>query len=122
MLFHADGPESDVSIVGAANAEIRIPEGTFTAFAGRDVQMSESAVLARSVKMTAGRDVRIGGPDGAKARVEASDSIQMHAGQSIRISDSSQLRRLAQLDKARPRAGPSTWPAASRATEGVGSP
>ena len=62
-----------------------------------DVNMSNSAVEAATINISAGRDVKLGSATGP-AKIAASGSIQIKAQRGVKIANSSQLRRLSQLD------------------------
>lgn len=96
--FYADGPASDVNIGGIPSALISLPTGNFEAFAGRDLHVSGASVEAKTVKMAAGRDLQLGGTTAGAAKIAASGSISLRAKQGVKITNSSQLRRLSQLD------------------------
>jgi len=118
VLFQADSGSSDVVLTGGAESQIRIPEGSFTARAGRDVQVTgprvEAAAVAltagrdvavagstvqgTTVAMTAGRDVHLGSTSAGAAVVRASQSINVQAEQSIKVTNSTQLRQLTEAD------------------------
>jgi DNA/RNA endonuclease YhcR with UshA esterase domain len=118
VLFQADSSSSDVVLTGGAESQIRIPEGTFTARAGRDVQVTGPRIEASAVSlaagrdvavagstmqgatvaMTAGRDVHLGSAGAGAAVVRASQSINVQAQQSIKVTSSSQLRQLTEAD------------------------
>lgn len=96
--FYASGPDSDISVSGPNPSLISFPGGTFEATAGRDVLIAGSTLEARSLKLSAGRDLRLGNASEGSAQLAASQSIRLQAQQNITISNSSQLRRLSQLD------------------------
>jgi hypothetical protein len=118
LLFQADSDASDVTLNGGTGAEVRVPEGTFTARAGRDVQVTNtqieaatvslhagrdvaiagSTVQGQSVVVNAGRDVQLGSATSGAAVVRASQAITVNAQQAIKITSSSQLRRLTEAD------------------------
>ena len=92
VAFYADGPVSDVNILGLPSAQISLPEGTFEAIAGRDIKISAATVEAKSVKLSAGRDLELGA-----AKLAASGPISLRAKQGVKISNSSELRSLSKL-------------------------
>ncbi|MBC8002956.1 MAG: FecR domain-containing protein, partial [Opitutaceae bacterium] len=92
VTFYANGPSSDVNILGVPSALISLPEGTFEVVAGRDVRISAAAVEAPTIKMSAGRDLQLGA-----AKLAASGSIVLRAKQGVKISNSSELRSLSKL-------------------------
>ncbi len=94
----ADGPASDVNITGSPLALISLPGGTFEAGAGRDVNVSGATIESSTIKLSSRRDIRLGGPTSGPARLAASGSIRLQAQQGVKIANSSQLHRLAQLD------------------------
>jgi hypothetical protein len=97
--FYADGIASDAHLGGTLSPSlIRLPAGSFEASAGRDVMVSASTIEAKTIKLAAGRDIRLGSPAGGSAQLGGSGEIRLQAQQNIIISNSSQLRRLAQLD------------------------
>lgn len=94
VSFYADGPTSDVNIGGYEPSLISVPTGNFEAVAGRDVNVSGAAMEAKNIKMSSGGDIRVNGG----SKLAASDSITLQAKKGVRISNSSELRRLSQLD------------------------
>ncbi len=71
--FHADGLVSDVNVSGAE-------------------------ITAATIKVSAGRDVNLGAPETGTTKLAASGSIHIKAKRGVKISNSSQLRSLSQLD------------------------
>ena len=104
VAFYAYGPASDVNVVGpnlygeGHASMISFPQGVFDAYAGRNFHTSGALIEARDVRIFAERDVEIGGTAGGGSTVKASQSMRIQAQQSVRITNSSQLRRLAALD------------------------
>ncbi|MES2440140.1 MAG: FecR family protein [Verrucomicrobiota bacterium] len=96
--FHADGASSDVNLSGLQPGLISMPNGTFEATAGRDINLFAGTVEATKIKLSAGRDLRLGDTTAGAAKLAASGSISLRAAQGITISNSSELRRLSQLD------------------------
>lgn len=94
VTFFADGPTSDVNIGGSAASLISLPTGNFEASAGRDIRVAGAAVEAKNIKLSSGGDIRVKGG----SRLAASDSISLQAKKGVKISNSSELRRLSQLD------------------------
>lgn len=68
--------------------------GFFADGLSSDVNMSASGVEASTVKVSAGRDVKLE----KASKLAASGSIQIKARRGVKISNSSQLLRLSQLD------------------------
>lgn len=97
--FYADGLSSDVKINGVPTATIRLPDGNFTAVAGRDVKVSGASIDAKTIGLSAGRDVELGGANGG-AKLTASQSISVRAQQSVKVANSSELRSLSQMGNA----------------------
>jgi hypothetical protein len=62
-----------------------------------DVNFSNANVDAATINVSAGRDIKLGSATGA-ANLAASGSVSIKAQRGVRISNSSQLRRLSQLD------------------------
>ena len=91
--FFADGPNSDVNIRGVETALIDLPKGDFEASAGRNVNVTGAMVNAGTIKMSAKGDLNL-----SSARLAASKSIKLQAKNGVKISNSSQLRRLSQID------------------------
>lgn len=94
--FYADSPTSDVNIIGIDLARINLPQGEFEAVAGRDIRITAAEVTAKTVKLSAGRDIEVGG-NNRNATITASQSIKLRAKQGVRIVNSSELRSLSQL-------------------------
>jgi hypothetical protein len=92
--FYADGLESDVNIDGESASSISLPQGNFEATAGRDVNVSNAQIEASSARLSAGRDVKLANA----TTVAVSGSVHIKAQQGVKISNSSQLRNLSQLD------------------------
>lgn len=93
VSFFADGPTSDVNIGGTAPSLISLPTGNFEAVAGRDVNVSGATVEAKNIKMSSGGAIRV-----QSGQLAAPDSISLQAKKGVKISNSSELRRLSQLD------------------------
>jgi hypothetical protein len=91
--FFADGPDSDVNIRGVETALIDLPKGDFEASAGRNVNVAGATVNASTIKMSAKGDVSL-----SSARLAASKSIKLQAKNGVKISNSTQLRRLSEID------------------------
>jgi hypothetical protein len=104
----------DVNVVGAsveakilrmsAERDLRLDSGArlaasdaIGALAGRDIMVSDSVIEAKNVEVSAGRDLKLDG----KAKIAASDSLTLRARGGVTISNSSELRRLSQLDNPR---------------------
>lgn len=105
VAFYAYGPASDINVIGSPDpygegysATISFPGGMFDAYAGRNFHASGALIEARDVSIFAERDVEIGGTAGGGAKVKAAQTMRIQAQQSVRITNSSQLRRLADLD------------------------
>jgi hypothetical protein len=118
VLMFAEGLASDVNIIGAVQdrdfapdatfpdsdsawaytSAIILPEGNFEAGAGRDVNIAGAEIEAATIKATSGRDVNLGSAEAGAAKLAASSSIQIKAARGVKISNSSELRRLSQLD------------------------
>jgi hypothetical protein len=92
----ADGATADVTIIGIDLARINLPQGEFEAVAGQDIRITAATVTAKTVKLTAGRNIEVGG-NNRNATITASQSIKLRAKQGVRIANSSQLRSLSQL-------------------------
>ncbi len=67
------------------------------ALAGRDINVSASSIKAKNVEISAGRSLKLD----RGAKLAASDSLTLRAKGGVTISDSSELRRLSQLDNPR---------------------
>jgi ferric-dicitrate binding protein FerR (iron transport regulator) len=118
ILFRADGTESDVRLTGGPTSKIQLTEGSFEAQAGRDVLVTGTSVEASTVALRAGRDVavagntvqgktialnagrdaQIGSATSGGATLRASEAITIQAQQSLKITNSSQLRKLTEAD------------------------
>ena len=97
--FFADGPVSDVNITGRVPlALISLPGGSFEASAGQDVNVSGAIIESGNIKLSSRRDIRLGGHTAGPAKLAASGSVRLQAQQGVKITNSSQLLRLAQLD------------------------
>lgn len=117
--FFALGSDSDVDVRGTdATARVSVPEGSWRAHAGRDVGLEGAGIEAGAVGVTAGRDVRltnavvesgavaveagrdvlVGSDAVGGATVAARDSIRIRAERHVTITNSSQLRRLTEVD------------------------
>lgn len=97
--FYADGLSSDVKINGVPTATIRLPDGNFTAVAGRDIKVSGASIEAKTISLSAGRDAELGGTNGA-AKLTASESISVRAKQGVKVANSSELRSLSKMGDA----------------------
>jgi FecR protein len=91
--FFADGPASDVNIRGVETALIDLPKGDFEASAGRNVNTAGASVNASTIKMSAKGDLSL-----SSTRLAASKSIKLQAKNGVKIANSTQLRRLSQID------------------------
>ncbi len=98
--FYANGLASDVTFSGFDTSLITLPSGGFESVAGRDINVFGASIEAKTIKLSAGRNVGLGAPSGPTTRLTASESINLQAKQSIRISNSSELRALSQLGNA----------------------
>jgi hypothetical protein len=96
LEFYADSPTSDVNIIGIDLARINLPQGELEAVAGRDIKITAAEITAKTVNVSAGRDIEVGG-NNRNATITASQSIKLRATQGVRITNSSQLRSLSQL-------------------------
>lgn len=96
--FFADGPTSDVNIRGAQTTLISLPQGIFEASAGRDVNVSGASVNAKSIQMSAEGDLQLGDSTSGGAKLSAANSINLRAKKGVKIANSSQLRRLSEID------------------------
>jgi hypothetical protein len=96
--FFAEGPTSDVNIRGAETTLISLPQGIFEASAGRDVNVSGASVNAKSIQMSAEGDLRLGDSTSGGAKLAAANSINLRAKKGVKIANSSQLRRLSEID------------------------
>lgn len=110
VAFYAAGASSDINITGLRGedsegesqesftftdapcfeTEISFPEGSFLATAGRDINISNARIEAKTVSLAAGRAVNI---DGGSV-VSASESLKIAAKRNVIITNSSQLRAL----------------------------
>ena len=118
LLFQADGPESDVRLAAGEGTSISVPEGSVEVVAGRDIRVDGMEIEADSAQLTAARDIRIssgrlkgrqvtanagrdlsvGAATASPSLIQASESINLQAQQSLTISNTSQLRRLTEAD------------------------
>ncbi len=99
--FYANGLSSDVNINGVESAQISLPGGRFEAVAGRDIKISGASVEAKTINLSAGRNLRVGGATGGVAKLTASESISLRAKQGVKVANSSELRSLSNLGNAR---------------------
>ncbi|MFN0130428.1 MAG: FecR domain-containing protein [Verrucomicrobiales bacterium] len=97
VLLQADGPTSDVLLLGGGSARLSLPQGAFEAVAGRDIRVEGGSLEARTVALQSGRDVQIGRSE-APAVVKAAQSLSVKAQQTITIASTSQLRQLTETD------------------------
>ncbi len=94
VSFFADGPTSDVNIGGSTPSWISLPKGNFDVSAGRDIRVSGAAVEAKNIRMSSSGDIQVSG----STKLGASETISLQAKKGVKISNSSELRRLSQLD------------------------
>jgi hypothetical protein len=95
--FYANGRSSDVNIISPESSRIFLPQGNFTAVAGRDVRISGASIDAKTVALSAGRNLGIKG----KSKLTTSESIILRAKMGVKVNNSSELRSLSQLGDAR---------------------
>lgn len=98
VAFHADGTDSDVNLIRQEVGSILLPGGSFQATAGRDVTIKGVNVEAETIQATAGRNISLERLPSGQAKLAASKSINLTARQNIRITNSSELRRLSEID------------------------
>ncbi|MGL4400673.1 MAG: FecR family protein [Luteolibacter sp.] len=67
------------------------------ALAGRDIDVSASSIEAKNVEISAGRNLKLD----RGTKLAASDSLTLRAKGGVTITNSSELRRLSQLDQPR---------------------
>jgi hypothetical protein len=72
--------------------------GSFEASAGQDVNVSGAIIESSNIKLSSRRDIRLGGRTAGPAKLAASGSVRLQAQQGMKITSSSQLLRLTQLD------------------------
>lgn len=99
VAFYAYGLNSDINIFSGYygdtyRASIDFPEGTFKAYAGRDIHTDGALVQAGTVKLEAQRDVNIDNYSSIRAKT----LIQINAFGSIHVQNSSQLSKLVYTD------------------------
>ncbi|MGL5018320.1 MAG: FecR family protein [Luteolibacter sp.] len=100
LVFGSTSVEAE-NILMSAGVDLRIDKGErlaaaelMEASAGQDIQITASALEAKDVDMSAGRNLKLD----RSARVAAADTITLRAKAAVTISNSSELRRLSQLD------------------------
>jgi len=93
--FYTNGLSSDVNIMGEPSASISLPGGGFESVAGRDVKISGASINAKTIQLTAGRNLELGA-----AKLATSESIRLLATQNIKIANSTELRSLSKLGNA----------------------
>ena len=98
--FYANGLSSDVNINGVDSAQISLPGGRFEAVAGRDINIFGASIEAKTINLSAGRNLGVGGDTARVAKLTASESITLRAKQGVKIANSSELRSLSNLGNA----------------------
>ncbi|MEO5714034.1 MAG: FecR family protein [Luteolibacter sp.] len=99
--FYANGPSSDVIIIGEPLAQINVAGGNFEAVAGRNIETAGASIEARTINLSAGGNIAVGTEESRPVKLTASKSITLKAKQSIQITSSSELHSLSQLGDAK---------------------
>ncbi len=98
--FYANGLSSDVNINAFESAQISLPGGGFESIAGRDIRISGASIDAKTISLSAGRNLEVGAPSAPATRLAASESLTLRAKLGVKISNSSELRSLSNLGNA----------------------
>lgn len=95
VVLQTFGTNADIRIDGSyPTTHIELPDGIVHVAAGRDILFTAAGVLATAVHLDAKRDVNLSGG----TRIQAKNNVDISAGRSINITDSSQIVALTYMD------------------------
>lgn len=96
VVLQTFGTNADIRIDGSyPTNHIELPDGIVHVAAGRDILFTAAGVLATAVHLDAKRDVNLSGG----TRIQAKNNVDISAGRSINITDSSQIVALTYMDQ-----------------------